>query len=62
PQTLDASTLPSGFDLRAGQQLAAMQSLPLANYKPGSYRLSIRVTDNRSGATAEQQIRFVIVS
>jgi hypothetical protein len=62
PQTLDASTLPSGFDLRAGQQLAAMQSLPLASYKPGTYRLSIRVTDNRSGSTAEQQIRFVIVS
>jgi hypothetical protein len=62
PQTLDSSTLPTGFDLRAGQQLAAMQSLPLSTYKPGTYRLSIRVTDNRSGATAEQQIRFVIVS
>jgi len=61
-QALDASTLPAGFDLRAGQQLAAMQSLPLATYKPGTYRLNIRVTDNRSGAIAEQQIRFVIVS
>ncbi|MGH9347868.1 MAG: hypothetical protein ACRD26_11460 [Vicinamibacterales bacterium] len=62
PQTLDVSTLPAGFDLRAGQQLAAMQSLPLTTYKPGTYRLAIRVIDNRSGTTADEQIQFVIVS
>ena len=61
PQTMDSSTLPADFDLRTGQQLAAMQSLPLASYKPGSYRLAIRVTDNRSGATAEESIKFVLV-
>ena len=62
PQLLNASTLPAGFDLRAGQQLAAMQSLPLASYKPGTYRLAIRVTDKRSGSTIEENLRFVIVS
>jgi hypothetical protein len=62
PQTFDLSTLPAGFDLRAGQQLAAMQSLPLGTYKPGTYRLAIRVVDNRSGSTAEQELRFVIVA
>jgi hypothetical protein len=60
PQSLDASTLPQAFDLRAGQQLAAMQSLPLGSYKPGSYRLAIRVTDNRTRAVAEESLRFVL--
>ncbi len=62
PQIFDPRTLPAGFDLRAGQQLAAMQSLPLGSYKPGTYRLAIRVTDNRSGAVAEEHVRFVVVS
>ncbi len=62
PQTLDRSTLPAGFDLRAGQQLAAAQSLPLASYQPGAYRVVVRVTDNRSGATAEDEVRFLIGS
>lgn len=62
PQRFDATTLPPAFDLRAGQQLAAVQSLPLAAYKPGTYRLAIQVTDNRGGQTAHEQIRFVIVS
>ena len=61
PQTMDRSTLPADFDLRTGQQLAAMQSLPLASYKPGSYRLAIRVTDNRTGATTEESVKFVLV-
>jgi hypothetical protein len=62
PQRLDATTLPAGFDLRRGQQLAAVQSLPLAAYTPGTYRLAIQVTDNRTGRTAHEQVRFVIVS
>jgi hypothetical protein len=62
PQLLNQSTLPASFDLRTGQQLAAMQSLPLNTYKPGTYRLAIRVVDKRSGSTADEQIRFVIVS
>jgi hypothetical protein len=61
-QVLNQSTLPASFDLRTGQQLAAMQSLPLTTYKPGTYRLAIRVVDKRSGSTADAQIRFVIVS
>jgi hypothetical protein len=61
-QLLNHSTLPASFDLRTGQQLAAMQSLPLTAYKPASYRLAIRVVDKRSGSIADEQIRFVIVS
>jgi len=62
PQNLDRSTLPAGFDLRAGQQLASLQSLPLASYSPGAYRLVIRVVDNRSGAEADQEVRFAIAA
>jgi hypothetical protein len=61
PQQFDASTLPPNFDTRAGQQLAAVQSLPLDAYKPGTYRLAIRVTDRRSGATTEESVRFVLI-
>ncbi len=60
PQTLDATSLPATFDLRRGEQLAAMQSLPLATYAPGTYRLAIQVTDNRSGATEQESVKFVI--
>jgi hypothetical protein len=61
PQMFDASTLPGDFDVRTGQQLAAVQSLPLEAYKPGTYRLAIRVTDQRSGATTEESVRFVLI-
>ena len=61
PQMFDGSTLPADFDARSGQQLAAVQSLPLEAYKPGTYRLAIRVTDQRSGATTEESVRFVLI-
>jgi hypothetical protein len=61
PQLFDASTLPADFDVRRGQQLAAVQSLPLEAYKPGTYRFAIRVTDQHSGATTEESVRFVLI-
>jgi hypothetical protein len=61
PQMFDASTLPPDFDVRTGQQLAAVQSLPLEAYKPGTYRLAIRVTDQRNGASTEESVRFVLI-
>ena len=61
PQMFDASSLPADFDVRTGQQLAAVQSLPLEAYKPGTYRLAIRVTDQRNGATTEESVRFVLI-
>lgn len=61
PQMFDASTLPADFDVRTGQQLAAVQSLPLEAYKPGTYRLAIRVTDQRNGSTTEESVRFVLI-
>jgi hypothetical protein len=60
PQTLDRTTLPERFDLRTGGQLAAAQSLPLASYPAGSYRITIRVVDNRSKLTAEDTVHFTI--
>lgn len=60
PQNLDRTTLPANFDLRAGHQLAAVQSLPLASYAPGLYRLVVLVVDNRSGAKAEDEVRFSV--
>jgi hypothetical protein len=61
PQTLDRTTLPPRFDLRTGGQLAVVQSLPLASFPTGSYRITIRVIDNRSGLTTEETVRFAIL-
>jgi hypothetical protein len=61
PQSFDAASLPPEFDMRTGQQLAAVQSLPLHSYKAGTYRLAIRVTDQRSGASTEESVRFVLI-
>ena len=60
PQTLDRTTLPARFDLRTGGQLAVAQSLPLASYPSGRYRIAIRVIDNRTGGTAEDAVLFAI--
>jgi hypothetical protein len=60
PQRLGPATLPADFDLRAGHQLAATQSLPLDPYQQGEYTLDIGVTDRRTGAHAAHQVLFRI--
>jgi hypothetical protein len=62
PQALNAATLPPAFDLRAGHQLAPMHSLPLAAYRPGAYRLDIRVIDNLTGARIGDSATFTIAT
>ena len=60
PQRLDATTLPAAFDLRAGHQLAATQSLPLEPYETGEYTIEVIVTDRRNGARFGHQMLFRI--
>lgn len=62
PQALNAATLPPAFSLTAGHQLAPMHSLPLASYRPGAYRLDIRVIDNLTGARIGDSARFTIAA
>jgi hypothetical protein len=60
PQEFDASTLPEGFDVAAGQQLLAGQTVPLEKFPPGDYRLEIKVTDNLTKQTLTENVTFTV--
>jgi hypothetical protein len=59
PQQLTAETLGDKFD-PSQRALAAGISLPLAAFPFGEFEMEVRVTDNRSRRTSEQQVRFVV--
>jgi hypothetical protein len=50
PTVLNASSLPPQFDFDLGHQLVAGQSVPLASFPEGDYRLEIEVIDNLAQA------------
>jgi hypothetical protein len=60
PQTFGAGTLPPNFDLAAGHQLVAGQSVPLATFPDGDYRLEIKVTDNIAQKTITRDVTFSV--
>jgi len=62
PQAFNATTLPPQFDPAAGHQLVAGQSVPLASFPEGDYRLEIKVTDKLSGKTLTQNVIFKVTS
>lgn len=62
PQVFNASTLPPQFDPAKGHQLVAGQTIPLATFPPGQYRLAITVTDKTSGKRIEKDLLFSVVS
>ena len=58
PQQFNAQTLPPGFDIAAGHQVVAGQSVPLGSFPAGSYRLEITVTDNVAGGDLAREVIF----
>ena len=60
PTLLNASTLPPNFDLGAGHQLVAGQSVPLASFPPGDYRLQIEVQDKLAQKTITHDVVFTV--
>ena len=58
PQQFNAQTLPPGFAVAAGHQVVAGQSVPLASFPVGGYRLEIKVTDNVSGGSLVRELVF----
>lgn len=60
PQAFNAQTLPPGFDMAAGHQVVAGQSIPLGSFPSASYRLEITVTDNASGTTIVRNVNFTV--
>lgn len=62
PQEFNAQTLPPQFDAALGHQLIAGQSIPLASFEPGGYRLEITVTDNTSGKSITRNVLFTVTA
>ena len=58
PQFFNDETLPPGFDLAAGHQIVAGQSVPLAGFPIGAFRLQITVTDNVAGTSMVRDVNF----
>jgi hypothetical protein len=62
PQEFNAQTLPPQFDLAQGHQLVAGQSVPLASFEPGDYRLEIKITDKTSGKALTRDVPFTVTA
>ena len=60
PQHFNAQTLPPGFDVEVGHQIVAGQSVPLASFSGGNYRLNIKVIDNTSGQSVLRGVSFTV--
>jgi len=58
PQALNGQTLPPGFDTGAG--LTNGQTVPLASFPEGDYRLEIKVTDKLATKSLTRDVKFSV--
>ncbi len=60
-QSFNATTLPGQFDLSQGHQVFVGQGIPVKDaFKPGDYRLEIKVTDKTNGQTITRNVPFTV--
>ena len=60
-QSFNATTLPGQFDLSQGHQVFVGQGIPVKDaFKPGDYRLEIKVTDKTNGQTITRSLPFTV--
>jgi len=60
PQSLNAQTLPAQFDASQGHLLQSGQTVPLASFPEGDYRLEIKVTDKIGNKTLTRNVEFTV--
>jgi hypothetical protein len=60
PQLFNASTLPPQFDVRAGHQVVGGQTIPLASFPEGDYRLEIKVNDKLGTKSVTREVMFTV--
>lgn len=61
-QSFNATTLPGQFDLNLGHQVFVGQGIPVKDaFKPGDYRLEIKVTDKTNGQTITRNVPFAVL-
>jgi hypothetical protein len=58
PQALNAQTLPRDFDTSAG--MTNGQTVPLASFPEGDYRLEIKITDKLAAKSITRELRFSV--
>jgi hypothetical protein len=58
PQSLNAQTLPPGFDPAAG--MTNGQTVPLASFPEGDYRLEIKITDKVANKSLTRDVKFSV--
>ena len=60
-QSFNATTLPGQFDLTLGHQVFVGQGIPVKDaFKPGEYRLEIKVTDKTNGQAITRNVPFTV--
>ncbi len=58
PQNLNAQTVPADFDPTAG--LTNGQTVPLATFPEGDYRLEIKITDKLATKSITRDVKFSV--
>jgi hypothetical protein len=61
PQIFDKDTLPIDFNLATGHDLFATQTVPLATFPPGDYRLEIRVRDRLADKVVTHDVPLTVL-
>ncbi len=61
PQNFNAQTLPPQWDVTINQ-ISAGQSVPLASFPEGEYRLEVKVTDKLGNKTITENVPFTVVA
>ena len=60
-QSFNATSLPGQFDLNQGHQVFVGQGIPVKDaFKPGDYRLEIKVTDKTNSQTISRSVPFTV--
>lgn len=60
PQQFNATTLPPQFDVRAGHQVVGGQTIPLASFPEGEYRLEIKINDKLANKSITRDVTFTV--
>jgi len=60
PQQFNATTLPPQFDVRAGHQVVGGQTIPLASFPEGEYRLEIKINDKLANKSITRDVKFTV--
>jgi hypothetical protein len=61
PQRFTPALMGTQFDPGAGEPVLAGQEIPLGGFRPGDYRLAIKVTDRLSGKSVMRDVTFTVM-